>query len=60
MARAVIVVLNDGSTYTSIDGCCIVEVDEDFLESGEWSDLDDALNEGKARVLTVLQGVDNE
>jgi hypothetical protein len=39
---ALVVVLNDGETYTSIDGCVVLEVPDDLLES---PDLDTYVSE---------------
>lgn len=38
MSKRLIVVLSDGETWTEINGCRILEVDEDMLDSGDKPD----------------------
>jgi hypothetical protein len=56
-----IVVLNDGETYTDIDGCVIVDVPDEmdsediemYLREGEWDGLDIT---AVLRVYQIIEG----
>lgn len=56
MAKRLMMVLNDGETYTSLSGCMIVEIDDaapDYFEEDELV-RDVAAGTGYGRIVTVF------
>lgn len=56
MAKKLMMVLNDGETYTNLQGCMIVEIDDSAPGYYEESELVQAVaaGEGYGRIVTVF------
>jgi len=53
VAKSVILVLNDGETYTDLAGCKIVSINTDYLEDGDFK-LYRAFDEPEASGVEVV------